>query len=80
MNKLATNPRSDSAKATIRKAASALRHAGKHAPHKQRLALNSAAAALHALAVHGLSRASSAERALVRAGHLLEHSCAFPVS
>jgi hypothetical protein len=79
MSELAANPQDDSAKATLRKAAAALGEAAKRAPHRRQVALASAAAAIAGLGNHGLGRAAGAERALVRAGHLMERPCGFPV-
>jgi hypothetical protein len=79
MGELAAKPHDKSAKKTLRGAAATLRSAAGQAPRRQRLALVSAAEAIHSLAVHGLGRAAYVERALVQAGHLTEHSCAFPV-
>jgi hypothetical protein len=79
MSELAANPQDDSAKATLKKAAAALRAAAKRAPHRQQVALATAAAAIGGLGEHGLRGAAGAERALVRAGQLMDHPCGFPV-
>jgi hypothetical protein len=79
MNLLAENSGNGLAKATLRRAATAILDASGKAPHRQRIALVSAAKGVHALAVHGLAQASRARRALVHVGHLLQKSCAFPV-
>jgi hypothetical protein len=79
MNELAANPHDGSAKAAMRRAATSLRQASRQAPHPQQAALASAAAAIDGLAETVPGRAARAERALVRAGHLVEHSCRFPV-
>lgn len=79
MNELAANPHDGSANVTLKKAAAALREAAKRAPHGQQVALVSAFKAVHALADRGFSEAGRTQRALVRAGHEMEHSCAFPV-
>jgi hypothetical protein len=79
LDKLAANPHDHSAAVAIRSASDALLRAAKRAPHGQRVALTSAANTVRAIADHGFGEAPKAQRALVRAGHLLEHSCAFPV-
>jgi hypothetical protein len=79
MSEMAANPGEDSARATIDGAAGELRRAAEGAPHHQGQALLLAAAALRSLAEHGLGKAARAERGLTRAGHLIGHSCGFPV-
>jgi hypothetical protein len=80
MSKLAANPRDPSAKVTLRRAAASLRRAARQAPRRQRVGLTNASAAVRALADHGLGKAARVETALLRAGHITEHACAFPVS
>jgi hypothetical protein len=80
MADLAANRHDQAAAMAVRKAAAALRAAGKQAPAGQGAALTSASDAVRALADHGFKEAIRTERALKRAGVLLEHSCAFPLS
>lgn len=79
MDELAGNPRDRSAKAAVLRAAAALREAARQAPHPQGVAIAAAAAAIHSLARRAPGRVSRAEGALVRAGHVVEHECRFPV-
>jgi hypothetical protein len=79
MTELAANHDEAAAKATIRRAAGALRKAAGAAPPKQRPALAHAAKAIGAIAARGLAQAAPAEHALTHAGHLVEKPCAFPV-
>jgi hypothetical protein len=79
MNELAANPHDRSARATLRKAATALRLAAMQAPRRQKTVLLSASKAIHGLAAHGLDQASRVEHALVRVGRRTERPCEFPV-
>jgi hypothetical protein len=79
VNELAENPRSRSAKVTLKGAAAALRRAARQAPDDQRAALLVASKAIRVLAAHGLGEAGRTQRALAYAGHETEHSCDFPV-
>lgn len=78
LNTLATNPRNATAKATIRRAAMAVRIAAPQAPPRQRSALIALASAIRHLGSRGLRTARHLAGTLERAGHLLRGSCAFP--
>jgi hypothetical protein len=79
MNQLAHDPHERRARATVRDAAIALKTAAGQAPRPQRIALLHAASALRALGNHGLVAAGGLNRALNKAGRILQHSCSFPL-